>query len=901
MLNNHKMIGRKIYGVLLLTLLTVTTLLSDVVFSEDFESGDFSNWQVVNGTQPNQWYVGEAGAQAGNAGAFISLDGEEAHYNVNESNSTVYFYRDIMIPDGTVMMKLAFDWKCGGESSYDYGRVLWVDTDTELTAGGTIIENGYLGDDKYLSVQEEFGRIFLDIPIIETGIEKRLVFAWNNDHSLGNWESFCVDNIEVTNLTADDPPNTISVIAPEHEETGLMHNVELKWRQAAGADSYILYFGTDGDGTTNPTSIIDAQDLGADTTYACTNLTWDTDYYWTVVAVNENGESENNHINKFTTRSNPIQIAPISEDFSDFPPTDWTQARGELDDVTEFTDDESFWAEDGFGNVTSVGAAKIEYYRYRNEWFISPYVDLGDGSQIFKLEFDLALTPYSGSGWAEFRDDDRFVVLVKEMDQENWSSAGILNEWNSENDMSNTGQHEIVSLAGYTGVIQVAFYAEKNEIGGDYQAYIDNFEISEAIGEPLIEVTSDDIEFGEVAVDYTAERTISIRNSGGSTLNITGIDCPEYITSDYPELVVATADAEITFTYAPTTASEITGEIVIHSNSASGDTSVVVSGLCYAPVQGELIDNPFEITFDGTNQTFTGATRDFHDMYDLPVLDGKDVVYKITTDQDYIFTASLLESSYDTKMAIYEDHSDQEGWIPGELNYLYYNDDDHTVDRYSSRPILRDEKYRVSQSRIQDVELRAGTYFIIVDGYNGAAGDYSLEVSGTPTSLVSISGDVTNDDNDTLMVDVEVSFGDYDVETDENGHFELSSVIPGTYEVVARYSQFYTYRDSVNVSGESLDYDFSMIPYHYGVIKGKITNSETNEPVADAPIKFGLSRTFRTDSLGNYRAEHMLLIFLLFQIHNSRYLSLYALHIHHSLDFLLRLKLIFQKDLKFQN
>jgi hypothetical protein len=131
-----------------------------------------------------------------------------------------------------------------------------------------------------------------------------------------------------------------------------------------------------------------------------------------------------------------------------------------------------------FGNNNGVFDyhARINIYgSSRYGWLITPEINVGND---FDLNFDLALTAYSGTGAASGTcDDDRFVVLVYADNA--WH---ILREWNNSgssyvyNDIPTAGQNVSIGLSSYVGkVVKIAFYGESTTTGnGDNNLHIDN-------------------------------------------------------------------------------------------------------------------------------------------------------------------------------------------------------------------------------------------------------------------------------------------------------------------------------------------------------------------------------------------------------------------------------------------
>jgi hypothetical protein len=182
-------------------------------FLEDFETGSFNNWFVVNGAQTNKWHVGEPANDPGNLAAIISNDGGLTNaYSIN-SASVTHFYQDFQIPDAEPgEVKLQFDWKGLGETQdRDRLRVYLIVPSITPVAGtqlstspGTI---QFLGS--YFN-QAEWQTVTQNISDEHLGQQRRLVFSWRNDSSGGTQPPATVDNIYVglfyNLLLATNPP-----------------------------------------------------------------------------------------------------------------------------------------------------------------------------------------------------------------------------------------------------------------------------------------------------------------------------------------------------------------------------------------------------------------------------------------------------------------------------------------------------------------------------------------------------------------------------------------------------------------------------------------------------------------------------------------------------------------------
>lgn len=87
--------------------------------------------------------------------------------------------------------------------------------------------------------------------------------------------------------------------------------------------------------------------------------------------------------------------------------------------------------------------------------------------------------------------------------------------------------------------------------------------------------------FGNVTVGQTTNRTLTISNSGNSTLNVTNISYPQGFRGSWSNGVIAlatNASTNITVTFAPTNAQSFGGNIVVGSDATSGTNTISASG-----------------------------------------------------------------------------------------------------------------------------------------------------------------------------------------------------------------------------------------------------------------------------------------------------------------------------------
>ena len=176
----------------------------------DFEAAGDNGWLLKNGTCTNEWHVGSFTSPAGHSGSlFISSDGgTTAGYDIDLYSVVV---AEKLFQTGTSdSLTISFDLTIGGESSYDYLKVYWVNADTVYTAArGT---TPYYGSRDYTSnvimnnstnasyrfVNLLTGTQTMSVTIAnEPNTLKKLVFVWRNDSGSGNGNGAIIDNLSI--------------------------------------------------------------------------------------------------------------------------------------------------------------------------------------------------------------------------------------------------------------------------------------------------------------------------------------------------------------------------------------------------------------------------------------------------------------------------------------------------------------------------------------------------------------------------------------------------------------------------------------------------------------------------------------------------------------------------------
>lgn len=229
-----------------------------------------------NGTQANKWVYGSATGNPANS-IYVSNDNGVTNNYTMTTTSVVQAYRDFSIPTGTTLATFSYDWKSGGESSFDYFRVWLVPASftptagTQITAGAGRIQVG--GN---LNLQPTWQTYFNPTLNISTfaGQTMRLVYEWRNDGSGGTNPAIAIDNINLLIPTCQVPTGlTFSAVTSTA--------TTISWTAASPvpANGYQYYVSTV---NTPPTVATVPTGATTATTAPLTGLTPNTTYYFWV-------------------------------------------------------------------------------------------------------------------------------------------------------------------------------------------------------------------------------------------------------------------------------------------------------------------------------------------------------------------------------------------------------------------------------------------------------------------------------------------------------------------------------------------------------------------------------------------------------------------------------------------
>ncbi|MEL1235618.1 MAG: hypothetical protein VXA61_02995, partial [Candidatus Neomarinimicrobiota bacterium] len=114
-----------------------------------------------------------------------------------------------------------------------------------------------------------------------------------------------------------------------------------------------------------------------------------------------------------------------------------------------------------------------------------------------------------------------------------------------------------------------------------------------------------------------------------------------------------------------------------------------------------------------------GSNAGMGDNWDVSASDGDDVAYTLTVSQTttYDFTLCSQDTDYDTKLEIFTLNGDDCA-----TSYTTATSTGNYNDDFSC-------EFSNLQSSLLGVTLQPGQYYVVVDGYNGATGNYGLSIS----------------------------------------------------------------------------------------------------------------------------------------------------------------------------
>ena len=273
-----------------------------VPYTTGFEAADDTAWTFLNGTQTNQWVLGNV---AGNPGRsiYISEDnGTSNSYSIT-STSNVYAYKTFEMAAG--QYAISFDWRANGESCCDYMRAYLAPASVELAAGTlysgigtTTTPSGWIALDgnNVMNVNSNW-QTKSGVAIVPANSTYRLIFVWHNDGSVGSAPAGAIDNVSIVQLTCPQP----TALRVDSTST---NSIDVHW--TAGGEETAWSVRIDGGAWQSATT----------TSYQFTGLNSGTNYTIDVRAVCGEGDTSFITSTASATDCAPISVLPYSENFN---------------------------------------------------------------------------------------------------------------------------------------------------------------------------------------------------------------------------------------------------------------------------------------------------------------------------------------------------------------------------------------------------------------------------------------------------------------------------------------------------------------------------------------------------------------------------------------------------------
>lgn len=445
-----------------------------------FDDFAVNNYSFVNGTQPHKWFFGSATGNTGNSIYISSDEGATNVYNISLS-SVAHAYRDIVVPSEATVAAFSFDWKAFGENNYDYIRVwavpvTFIPTEgVQITTGSGRIQIG--GNFGLANNWQTYMNGNLNLSSF-AGQTMRLVFEWRNDNSQGLQSPAAIDNVSLIIPSCVAP--TALVASNMTAETAA-----LSWGASTSnpSNGYDVYYSTVNTAplletlptvNNHSTNVLNATGLNASSTY----------YWW--VRSDCGGETSLwIYGGVFDTSCLPA-IAPTSvENFDAFngiapSPACWSEAKGVLAANTILSGTSSGWSlnTNGFANINASNkGVSINLYSNKNEWIISPQINLGSTAGMYRLKYRYAVTGYNNTSAVSDLGTHKVNVVLSTDGGTTWSNANSLKEYTGNAQYSTTGAYEYINLTNYSGVVKIAFVATTSTNIPDIDFHIDDFSI----------------------------------------------------------------------------------------------------------------------------------------------------------------------------------------------------------------------------------------------------------------------------------------------------------------------------------------------------------------------------------------------------------------------------------------
>ena len=433
-------------------------------------------------------------------------------------------------------------------------------------------------------------------------------------------------------------------------------SVVLSWDAVSGADSYNVYQGSS-QIATNIT----------ETTFTVEGLVTNTEYCFQVSAVNELGESEkSNEACETPAAIFTVEIGadqnPTSNyyfpvyDYSSYSLSQQIYTKEEIEQGNCLITSVSFRVASG-----SATTRQYEVYLKNTEQstFNGSYIAMTSSDKVFdgSVEVGAAGTWYTIDFTTPFNYTGNNIVICV------YDKTGTA--------LSNVYCHKFYTFPA-TGRSLYSTGSNAYNITslpyGYPRSFVNQIKFDGKYPSPYVDISAESIDLGTVRLgeDFFTEKPfepveVTVKAYGGIAINAITTDDSFFKINE--EIVGGGVEYtfHVDYNRSGNTGSH-TGNIVV-TYDTDQTVTIPLSAIAYEAVEGDVIENPIEVTFNDEN-SFTHSATGMRDDYILPdeEIDGnlKDAVYKFTLDTETVLTANVTGTN--PIVAIYdEDFGEKDG------------------------------------------------------------------------------------------------------------------------------------------------------------------------------------------------------------------------------------------------
>lgn len=482
-----------------------------VPYTCDFEpTANVSPWMFYTEDGTDAWIIDSAVAKDGNFSLYVTNNGHDYAY---DDNSLTYAYADVVFSSAAEHV-LSFDWKCKGETRWDFLKVLMQDVSDPLPFSVSPDEAAivYNGSKRFLSGDTNWHHVSVNLDTSVANQTKRIIFVWKSDGSNHGSEPAAVDNFSL--IPSGCPVATIQTHHVTHESATVY------------IDASASEFGWVIDVAVNDSLIM--QEHSDSTLYTIFGLEPSTRYTVSVRTLcSESDTSDISNVIDITTDCEPASL-PYFDAFAEVPAC-WQRREARYHDSIRIAEMEETRRAEGWQHKTVDGHDHVTgniYGTNKYYWLVSPTFRM-EQNENNELIFNMWITSFDGFDSPSYiGSDKKFMVLVSTDAGYTWNADNTV-VWDMDsthtdvyrlNTISNVPSSYHIPLGDYSGLVKVAFYIESVVSGGDdIEWHIDSIFVGVKESPTCLTPT-------DVVISDTAETSVTVTWTENGTAASWSID-----------------------------------------------------------------------------------------------------------------------------------------------------------------------------------------------------------------------------------------------------------------------------------------------------------------------------------------------------------------------------------------